>query len=145
MDALCSYQVMQRMRGNIFWINCGKCRTSKANDESEMVLQQLERLYIKSEPNHAIHPTRSSYSGIKQKALNYTETLKRIFEKGDLSDCLIVLIDVQDYETVRAFDLNCRTIITTRDKTVSTILLIVVCHWLTFFLQFVFFCAFLLR
>lgn len=119
MDALCSYQVMHRMRGNIFWVNCGKCQTSRSNDESEMVLQQLERLYIKSEPHHAIHPPRSSYSGIKPKALNYTETLKRIFEKGDLSDCLIVLIDVQDYETVRAFDLNCRTIITTRDKGVS--------------------------
>lgn len=110
---------MCRMRGNIFWIYCGKC--SKTNDESEVVLQQLEKLYIKSARHHDIHPTLSGYSGIKQKALTYTEILKQIFEKGDLRDCLIVLLDVQDYETVRAFDLNCRTIITTRDKTVSVI------------------------
>lgn len=112
MDAVCSYRVMNRMKGNIFWINCSKCKTP------EHLLQQLEKLYIISQPNHEVTVTPSNYKDVKNKILNYTESLKQIFEKGTLSDCLLILIDVQDYKTVRAFDLNCRTLITTRDKKV---------------------------
>lgn len=112
MDALCSYQIMNRTGGNIFWINCSKCKTN------ETILMQLERLFIKSQPVHERVITPSNYNDINNKILNYTESLRQIFEKGALRDCLLVLIDVQSYETIRAFDLNCKTLITTRDKKV---------------------------
>lgn len=104
---------MNRTGGNIFWINCSKCKTP------ECILMQLEKLFIKSQPNHEMVFTPSNYKDINNKILNYTESLRRIFEKGTLKDSLLVLIDVQNMETIRAFDLNCRTLITTRDKKVK--------------------------
>lgn len=36
MDACCNYSVMHQMNGNIFWLDCSKCKTP------EMILQKLE-------------------------------------------------------------------------------------------------------
>lgn len=112
MDALCSYLVMRQTGGVVFWINCGKCKCSKS------ILELLEKLYILSQPYHHVTLAPSNYNDINNKILSYTQAFQRIFDKGDLKDCLIVLIDVQNCDTLKAFDINCKRLITTRNKKV---------------------------
>lgn len=110
MDACCNYSVMHQMNGNIFWLDCSKCKTP------ELILQKLEGLGILA-AQHEL--TLTNYSDISNKILMLTESLRNLFEKYQLRDCLIVLVNVQNYETIRAFDLNCKILITTRNKKVS--------------------------
>lgn len=112
MDACCSYEVMHRMRGKIFWVNCSKCKTP------EKILQQLIKLAIRT----IGHTMNTNYKDIQNKIVMLNETLRHVFEKNAvLQDCLIVLIDVQNHDTLKAFDLNCKVLITTRNKRVSLI------------------------
>lgn len=112
MDACCSYEVMHKMRGKIFWINCSKCKTP------DKILQQLERLAILT--NQIDHTTMTNYKDIQNKIVMLNEKLRQVLEKNDvLQDSLVVLIGVQNHETLKAFDLNCKVLITTRNKRVS--------------------------
>lgn len=110
MDACCNYSVMHQMNGNIFWLDCSKCKTPEA------ILQQLESLGILA-TSHEF--TLTNYNDINNKILMLTETLRNVFEKHQYKDCLIVLVNVQNYETIRAFDINSKILITTKDKKVS--------------------------
>lgn len=111
MDACCSYEVMRKMHGKIFWINCSKCKTPAK------ILQQLERLAILT--NQVDHTMMTNYKDIQNKIVMLNEKLRHVFEKHSvLQDSLVVLIDVQNHDTLKAFDLNCKVLITTRDKRV---------------------------
>lgn len=81
-----------------------------------MILQLMEKLAILS--NNRDH-TVTNYKDINNKIIMQKENLRQGFEKSYLRDCLIVLIDVQNYETISAFNINCKVLITTRDKRVS--------------------------
>lgn len=110
MDACCSYSIMHQMDGGIFWINCSKCK------QIEQILEQLERLAIKAK----IHePTTISSKDILSKIMILNQNMRASFDKNSLNNSLIVLIDVQNSETLKAFDLNCKMIVTTRNKRVS--------------------------
>lgn len=111
MDACCSYLVMRQMNGRVFWINCGKCK------QLEHILQQLERLAIKANINE---PPPITSKDIRSKIMILNQNMRASFDKNVLNNSLIVLIDVQNADTLRAFDLNCKTIITTRNKKVGS-------------------------
>lgn len=111
MDACCNYSAMHQMQGRIFWLSCSKCRTA------ELILQKLEQLAILATPQDLT--TLTNYKDINNKTVMLTETLRNCFAKSALRDCLIVLVDVQNYDTIRAFDLNCKILITTRNKKVN--------------------------
>lgn len=111
MDACCTYEVMHKMQGKIFWINCSKCKVP------EKILQQLERLAILA--NQIDHTTMTNYKDIQNKIVMLNEKLRHVFLKNHmLRDSLVVLIDVQNHDTLKAFDLNCKVLITTRNKRV---------------------------
>lgn len=108
MDACCNYSVMHQMGGNIFWVNCSKCMTPEA------ILQNLEKLAILARHDYTI----TNHKDINSKILMLTESLRASFAKNYMEDCLIVLVDVQSYETLKAFDLSCKVLVTTRNKRV---------------------------
>lgn len=111
MDACCSYEVMHKMCGKIFWINCSKCKAP------EKILQQLERLAILT--NQIDHTMMTNYKDIQNKIVMLNEKLRHVFEKNTvLQNSLVILVDVQNHETLKAFDLNCKVLITTRNKRV---------------------------
>lgn len=110
MDACCNYRVMNEMCGQIFWINCSKCKTPEA------IFQSLEALAtIAMADDYTI----TNNKDINNKIVQLTQELRRSFQKNHLFNSLIVLIDVQTYDTIKAFDLNCKTMVTTGNKWVS--------------------------
>lgn len=110
MDACCSYLVMHHMNGKIFWINCSKCK------QLEHILQLLERLAIKA---NIFEPITITSKDIRNKIAILNQNMRASFDKNLLNNSLIVLIDVHNSEILRGFDLNCKTIVTTRNKRVS--------------------------
>lgn len=119
MDACCSYEVMHKMGGKIFWINCSKCKTP------EKILQTLERLAVLTNQMDYTDVVMTNYKDIQNKIVMLTENLRRVFDKqSTLQNSLIVLVDVQSHDTVKAFDLHCKVLITTRNKRVSSVSII---------------------
>lgn len=57
----------------------------------------------------------NTYSGnTKNEIIHMRTYLRKILEKREFAKCLVVLTDVQDYNIIKAFDLNCKMFITTR-------------------------------
>lgn len=113
MDACCNYSVMHRMGGKIFWVNCSNCKTP------ETIYQELESLAIIAMNGDV---TLSNHKDINSKIISLNQELRRSFKKSYMQNCLIVLINVHTYEALKAFDLNCKVMVTTGNKWVSS-------HW----------------
>lgn len=85
-------------------------------------MQQLEKLAILT--NQIDHTMMTNYKDIQNKIVMLNEKLRHVFEKNAvLQNSLVVLIDVQNHDTLKAFDLDCKVLITTRNKRVRFIFL----------------------
>lgn len=114
LDACNNYLIMEKMNFNIFWLNVSKC----VNDE--MILEKLQRLYLQlnlGTDDIAIRLT--NYEDIGNKIYFMNQRLREILDKTDYKNCLIVLANVQNEATIKAFNLHCKIMITTRNKEVS--------------------------
>ena len=105
----------ESFNNHVYWINAGEVK----NDTD--ILTHLNRLYKKlliesneneSRPHSMTYPP---YDDIE--LLKYE--LKKTFSMSYFHDSLIVLDDVSSEETFNAFDLSCKCLITTREKSVA--------------------------
>lgn len=110
MDACCNYTTMHQMNGKVFWVNCSKCKTP------ETIYQELEAFAIVAGLGDV---GSSNHKLISSKIINLNQELRHLFHKSYMYNCLIVLIDVQHPDTLKAFDLNCKVLLTSNSKRVS--------------------------
>lgn len=96
------------MNFKIFWLNVSKCRTQ------ELVLQKMHRLKVLLQADD-LDIKYNVYSGnTKNEIIHMRNHLRKILEQPEFRDCLIVLTDVQDEQIIKAFDLKCKILLTTR-------------------------------
>ncbi|KAL7033985.1 hypothetical protein ACKWTF_007806 [Chironomus riparius] len=107
-DACRDYSVISKMNFKIYWLNVSKCNTL------ESILDKLHRLKVLMNVDD-LDIKYNPYSGnTKNEIIHMRTHLRRILDNKEYSDALIVLTDVQDENIVKAFDLNCKMLITTR-------------------------------
>lgn len=91
----------------IYRLNVSKCKTLESildKLHQFKVLLNVDDLDIKYNP----------YSGnTKNEIINMKNHLRKVLENKEYRDCLIILTDVQDENIIKAFDLNCKMLITT--------------------------------
>lgn len=109
-DACRDFSVISRMNFKIYWLNVSKCNTL------ELILDKLHRLKVLLNVDD-LDIKYNPYTGsTKNEIIHMKEHLRRVLENEAYKDCLIVLTDVKDENIVKAFDLNCKMLMTTRHK-----------------------------
>lgn len=92
----------------IYWLNVSKCTTY------EFILDKLHRLKVLLQAED-YDIKYNVYSGnSKNESIHVKTHLRKVLERPEYKNCLIVLTDVQDERVVRSFDLNCKMLLTTR-------------------------------
>lgn len=96
------------MNTKIYWLNVSKCCTQ------ELILEKMHRLKVLLQADD-LEIKYTTYSGnTKNEIIHMKHYLIKILEQSAFKDCLLVLTDVQDEKVLKAFDLHCKTFITTR-------------------------------
>lgn len=91
----------------IYWLNVSKCTTY------ELILDKLHRLKVLLQADD-LDIKYNAYSGnSKNESIHVKSHLRKVLERPEYKNCLIVLTDVQDDRVVKAFDLNCKMLLTT--------------------------------
>lgn len=91
----------------IYWLNVIKCTTY------ELILDKLHRLKVLLQADD-LDIKYNAYSGnAKNEAIHVKSHLRKVLERPEYKNCLIVLTDVQDNRVVKFFDLNCKMLLTT--------------------------------
>lgn len=107
-DACRDYGIISKMNFKIYWLNVSKCSTQ------ELVLEKLHRLKVLLQADD-LDIKYNTYSGnTKNEIIHMRNYLRKILEQPEFKECLIVLSDVQDENIIKAFDLHCKFLITTR-------------------------------
>jgi hypothetical protein len=97
------------MNFKIFWLNVSKCCTQ------ELILEKLHRLSAMMQADDEVDIKYSTYSGnTKNQIVHFRNHLRKVIELPKFRDCLIVLIGVQDENILKAFDLPCKFLMTTK-------------------------------
>ncbi|XP_013193129.2 apoptotic protease-activating factor 1 isoform X1 [Amyelois transitella] len=115
--------VSDSFNGKVFWLNCSNCK----NDYDITALQnKLQRKT--SLPSYSLNSSISipsissigdtSISGYERSWEESRDVLKEIFSNPVLSGSLLVLDEVNERGCVDAFDIGCKILITTREKSV---------------------------
>lgn len=108
-DSVINYAIVKKMNYKIFWINLQKCETS------EMILEKLTKLKIMVGDSVLLPPPTSNYeNNTKNKIFHIKKELQKCFDSEKLRDSLLVLSGAQTAETIKAFELNCKIMLTTR-------------------------------
>lgn len=109
-DACRDYGVVYKMDFKIYWLNVSKCTSFEA------ILDKLHRLKVLLQADD-LDIKYNAYSGNpKNESIHVKSHLRKVLERPEYKNCLIVLTDVQDDRVVKAFDLNCKMLITTCHK-----------------------------
>ena len=96
------------MNFKIYWLNVSKCSTQ------ELVLEKMHRLKVLLQADD-LDIKYNTYNGnTKNEIIHMRNHLRKVLEQAEFRDCLIVLADVKDDNVIKAFDLNCKILITTR-------------------------------
>ncbi|ALC41314.1 Ark, partial [Drosophila busckii] len=108
LDVCSSYKVQKCMDFKIFWLNLRNCTTLESRlRELQAFLHQL-----------APHLSTPSSQSIAPRIDIVTTELKHILNDKTNKNCLLVLCNVQDVETFKAFNLGCKILMTTRYESV---------------------------
>lgn len=101
----------------IYWLNVSKCNTP------ETILEKLIRLKIilQTEDSEIKPPNSNFTSNTKNEIVNVKKYLRKVLESHH-KDCLLVLTDVRNRETLIAFDLHCKIMLTTRNVEILDVL-----------------------
>jgi WD40 repeat protein len=93
----------------IFWLNVSKCCTQ------ELILEKLHRLSAMMQADEDVDIKYSTYSSnTKNQIVHFRNHLRKVLELPKFRECLIVLIGVQDENILKAFDLPCKFLMTTK-------------------------------
>lgn len=108
-DACRDYTVVSRANFKIFWLNTSKCCTQ------ELILEKMHRLKVMLQAEDC-DVKFSQYNGnTKNQIVHMRNHLRKLLEKAQFKNSLIVLVDVQDENICKAFyELPCKFLITTR-------------------------------
>jgi apoptotic protease-activating factor len=109
-DACIDFNIVKHMGYKIFWVNVSKCTTPDA------ILEKLHRLKIIL---HAADDVDEKFyncgnANIQNEIVNMKRHLRNVLESDNYKNCLLVISDVQDRETYKAFDLHCKILMTTK-------------------------------
>lgn len=107
-DACRDYSVVEKMSFRIFWLNVSKCYSQ------ELILEKLHRLKVMLQVDDLDNKYQAYIGSTKNEIIHLRAYLRKVLEQPEFRDCLIVLTDVQDENVIKAFDLNCKMLITTR-------------------------------
>lgn len=106
-DACSNYQVMRAMGNNVFYINLSNCHTKEA------ILEQMVLLFsLVAPPDQTLPP--SYDENITNKIVLLKPVLIELLRK--FPDCLLILCSVPTTEALDAFRLQCKIMLTTRNK-----------------------------
>ncbi|KAH8384633.1 hypothetical protein KR093_003777, partial [Drosophila rubida] len=108
LDVCSSYEVQRRMDFKIFWLNVYDCRSPETRLEKlqSFLYQIAPSQRINCDQNVAVHTER-----VKAE-------LRHILKDKPFKNCLLVLRNVPNKDTWKAFNLGCKTLLTTRHKSV---------------------------
>ncbi|XP_034104469.1 uncharacterized protein LOC117568159 isoform X1 [Drosophila albomicans] len=108
LDVCSSYEVQRKMDFRIFWLNVRDCRYPENRLEMlQSFLHQIApSLRINCDQSVAVHIER-----VKAE-------LRHILKDKPFKNCLLVLLNVPNKETWKAFNLGCKILVTTRHKSV---------------------------
>jgi NB-ARC domain len=109
-DACSDFNVVKRMGFKIFWVNVSKCTTP------EMILGTLNYLKIMFHATGDVDEkfTNLGSNNIQNEIAHIKRYLRNVLESNTYRHCLIILSDVQNIETWKAFDLHCKTLLITK-------------------------------
>ncbi|XP_034477804.1 uncharacterized protein LOC117784238 isoform X2 [Drosophila innubila] len=108
LDVCSSYAVQRKMDFKIFWLNVRDCRSP------ENQLQLLQSFLHQIAPSLRINFDQSVDVHIER----VKAELRHILKDKPYRNCLLVLRNVQNKETWKVFNLGCKILLTTRDKSV---------------------------
>lgn len=108
LDVCSSYDVQRKMDFKIFWLNVRDCRSP------ENQLELLQSLLHQIAPSLRINFDQSVAVQIER----VKAELRHLLKDKPYKNCLLVLRNVQNKETWKAFNLGCKILLTTRHKSV---------------------------
>ncbi|XP_053604500.1 uncharacterized protein LOC128671772 isoform X2 [Plodia interpunctella] len=116
--------VSDSFHGRVFWLNCSNCKSDYDLTALQSKLQRKTAIQTAYNMNSSISiPSMSSVgdtsiSGYERSWEELRDVLKDVFSMPSLSGSLLVLDEVNDRGCVDAFDIGCKILITTREKSV---------------------------
>ncbi|XP_068146616.1 apoptotic protease-activating factor 1 isoform X2 [Drosophila tropicalis] len=121
LDVCSSYAVQRKMGFKIIWLNLKRCHTPESD------LEMLQSLMHQIDPqwnsqNSQYDNSRSADPSIRQRIESAKTELRHILQSKVYKNCLLVLRNVQNLNTWKAFNLGCKILITTRNKSISNYL-----------------------
>lgn len=97
------------MNFRIFWLNASKCCSQ------ELILEKMHRLKVMLQADEFDMKFNAYNGNTKNQIVHLRNYLRKLLEKPQFRDCLVVLVDVQDENICKAFfELPCKFLITTR-------------------------------
>lgn len=97
------------MNFRIFWLNVSKCCTQ------ELILEKMHRLKVMIQADEFDMKFNAYNGNTKNQIVHLRNHLRKLLEKPQFRDSLVVLVDVQDENICKAFyELPCKFLITTR-------------------------------
>ncbi|KAH8299707.1 hypothetical protein KR044_004999, partial [Drosophila immigrans] len=108
LDVCSSYEVQRKMDFRIFWLNVRHCHSPETR------LEMLQSFLHQIAPNLRINCDQSVAVHIER----VKAELRHILKDKPFKNCLLVLRNVPNKETWKAFNLGCKILLTTRHKSV---------------------------
>lgn len=94
----------------IYWLNVSKCSSY------ESILDKLHRLKVLLQAEDYDIKYNAYNGNAKNEIVHVKSHLRKVLERPEFKNCLIVLTDIQDENVIRSFDLNCKMLLTTRHR-----------------------------
>ncbi|XP_055854112.1 uncharacterized protein LOC129917911 isoform X2 [Episyrphus balteatus] len=115
-DVCSEFGIMKAMGLNIFWLDVRNCNSK---EEDFRALQQFRLLIGEDDSTSTWHPS-SELDGVKNKILHLQQYIRDRLQQDKFKDCLLVLSEVQNSKTLKAFNLGCKTLIITRNRQIAS-------------------------
>lgn len=108
-DSCANYSVFSVMRNDVFWINLHNC------DNDEAIYEKLLKLRLMLNNDDFDYKVQSvDTEHTDHKVDNLKRALRNILTKYH-KDCLLILCGVCSLNVLKAFDLDCKTLVTTKN------------------------------
>ncbi|EDW71398.1 apoptotic protease-activating factor 1 [Drosophila virilis] len=112
LDVCSSYVVQRKMDFKIFWLDVRSCLCPESR------LEMLQSFLYQIAPNLCSYCNQS----VPLRIESVQTQLRNILKNKSYKNCLLVLRNVQNKETWQAFNLGCKILLTSRDKSVVNFL-----------------------
>lgn len=108
-DACANYNVFSVMKNDVFWINLNNCDNDEAIYEKQLKL----RLMLNNDDfDYKVQTVDTEHT--EHKVDNLKRLLRNILTKYH-KNCLLILCGVSTHNVLKAFDLGCKTLVTTKN------------------------------